>query len=882
MEENQNKQNEQAQQPEQQVVYQQPQQVIQQSEPNSETSVSMQIQQLLVQQQQYQQRYNQLVDYVKQNSNLPAEQISKIKQELDQLNSLFVQWKQKLQSLWYNPVQVNKPTEVKKWSKNNFSFRKLATWCIIVLLLIFLWFFVTLWSLKKNPDALLWMWIDASMAKILLQAFAWLLFWSFILLMLWLVISNIYRIITVKNQSKGRYVLWLFWWLLWAWIVWAAMWLSFWEIGKIVVEQKVPVLLSPVQPFLVWQWTDDFSFPYDKNRESWENYHLIAPSEVAFAVRWGQFNQLQPAIPLESTLLSLTLSCWNKQWQVLSLSWDVKEVANWGMLPFAWSCLYGEKWTYQYSLNVKYRNEINKEEVTQSYTLWSLEYESEFEVILNTTTSSSSNSKSSRSLPNDDSKSEFNLWEAPASLKIDAIQIFRDYWLENYKLSWDKEWDWEWDIENLSSFDVYYNKPQVYHPKIKFPDLSDFIYTFPVRVEPSKNPVCEIVLQRFPWSTRYQVSTQFIDESSDASIASYNYTIKNMITNLEVDVLKNHTKEFNYTFPEKGSYAVILDFVTVDWKQSRCQSKTIQLEKETFNVQYSLFNKDLASWKFKELCSSNSWCDDVFIDSIPQTIQLQVKSISPLSETTKKVVYLDDKPILNENESYTFDITQEGEYALKIITSDEGKWMDEETKEIAIVVKKPDIVWVISITSNDTNQPVSDWFEPLTVILDASKTEVNIPWDEIVYFTWDFWDGEIKQNQQNWVVAHTYNYDYVKENWIYQPKVTVTTRLWTTKTIVWPNLNIKKGLINVDLSSSSHPSRQAQVGREVTFQAEFDWLPEKMVRDFGDGTPTTTCQWRACTEVSHVFKEKWMFSVKLTLDFDAIQQVDGTINFKVY
>jgi hypothetical protein len=35
------------------------------------------------------------------------------------------------------------------------------------------------------------------------------------------------------------------------------------------------------------------------------------------------------------------------------------------------------------------------------------------------------------------------------------------------------------------------------------------------------------------------------------------------------------------------------------------------------------------------------------------------------------------------------------------------------------------------------------------VILDASKTEVNIEGDEIIYFTWNFGDGEIKRNIQN-------------------------------------------------------------------------------------------------------------------------------------
>ena len=69
MEENQTNQNL-NQQPVQPVQPQQVQQTVQQ-QTAEQPSVSMQIQQLLVQQQQYQQQYNQLVDYVKTGAYIP-------------------------------------------------------------------------------------------------------------------------------------------------------------------------------------------------------------------------------------------------------------------------------------------------------------------------------------------------------------------------------------------------------------------------------------------------------------------------------------------------------------------------------------------------------------------------------------------------------------------------------------------------------------------------------------------------------------------------------------------------------------------------------------------------------------------------------------------
>jgi hypothetical protein len=58
---------------------------------------------------------------------------------------------------------------------------------------------------------------------------------------------------------------------------------------------------------------------------------------------------------------------------------------------------------------------------------------------------------------------------------------------------------------------------------------------------------------------------------------------------------------------------------------------------------------------------------------VPQSYQLQIKSVSPYSNTLKKVVALNDNSLLNENDTYTFDIPDEGIYELKITTSDVGR-----------------------------------------------------------------------------------------------------------------------------------------------------------------------------------------------------------------
>ena len=110
----------------------------------------------------------------------------------------------------------------------------------------------------------------------------------------------------------------------------------------------------------------------------------------------------------------------------------------------------------------------------------------------------------------------------------------------------------------------------------------------------------------------------------------------------------------------------------------------------------------------------------------------------------------------------------------------------------------------------------------------------------------------------------------------------IRTRSGIEKTLNGPVLNVKKWLINIDIASISHPSRQAQVWKEVTFSADFDWLPEKMIWDFGDGSDTVSCRWRTCTEVTHTFEKVGVFTIKLSLEFDAVQQVDWNMDFKVF
>ena len=55
------------------------------------------------------------------------------------------------------------------------------------------------------------------------------------------------------------------------------------------------------------------------------------------------------------------------------------------------------------------------------------------------------------------------------------------------------------DRINQSNFDYSYKMPQVYYVTYKFPEIKDNVrYRFPVRVEQSDVPVCEVNVEKFP------------------------------------------------------------------------------------------------------------------------------------------------------------------------------------------------------------------------------------------------------------------------------------------------------------------------------------------------------------------------------------------------
>jgi hypothetical protein len=714
----------------------------------------------------------------------------------------------------------------------------------VLLLILAGLFTVILISLTKDANALAGVGITATTAKTLLSMFAGLIVGVIGLVGLGFLLTNIYRLITVKNQSKVKYVLGLLGAFVILGIAGGIAGVVFGQIGKIIIPDTTPVSTSIIDPYLVGKRNSEG----EEAKLHLRDATLIAPAEMMFTLNIPVWTTYVTSLG-EVNVTRLTLNCGNPQQQTLSYQ-------NTG---FVGKCFYDKRGDYPVSISVKYDNLITKEVgLTTEHPVGTLSFKSDIQLFFGTTSLSAQNG-------------ELNLGKAPAKISIDTTSIFRDFNLPNYNVIWDMDGDDMYERENMVKFDYTYKLPKVYYPTVKFPDISDFVYTFPLRVEQSDVPICEVLLLNFE-KTKYKIQTNFLD-GSVSSIANYSYTITDVTTKAPLTTLRENSREIDYTFPEKGTYLVGVDFITVDGKRGHCESEPLELAKETLTVNYTLKQKPSGGVSFTTIPQSAVSGDIVLLEKVPQTLQIDITSVSPDSPSLQKNVFVEGKVILNQGTLYEFPITEERSYEVQIIVEDTERELKKEIP-LTFVVKRPDIIGKLIITP-DTG------YEPLTVVLDASQTTLTILGDQIEFFSWDFGDGETKTNLPSGKISHTYKYDYQKENGEFFPKVSISTRKGYKADIpAEMSVLVKKQLVQVDLSSTTHPTQIAKIGENVHLLAEFNGLPEAMKWDFGDGE-VKQCKGRMCAEIDKIYTTAGTYAVKLTLEFEDVQAIETIMDIKI-
>ncbi|MDD3262729.1 MAG: PKD domain-containing protein [Candidatus Absconditabacteria bacterium] len=801
-----------------------------------------QIQQILQQQQLLQQQYNQLAAML-QNPKLPDTQKQQVYQQAQQLSAQYQQNNKNLEALGYNPNHVNKPTVVQKPSGSKLSMKGFLIGCFVLLIVLVGGLVGIFYYLINNPAQLSSVGLDPETTRNLLQVFSVTFFGLVIFLAMGMLVVNGYRLVSVKNKSKIGYGFGL----LFGFILF---------VGGIFLGSRV---LDMIKNISVDSVVDNNRLIVTKVyfKEGYINSNtpgvsLIAPSLMSFELNTSYFNgQILPSFG-QAKFNQIILDCGNGQSIPMNMS----------TAKFEGSCIYFNKGEYSMNLNVDYVNVPTGERMQKDVPAGSIVFVSEVSV-----------SPVDGNVTYNDANTEMIVGKVPSKIRFDASSVFRDFSLQDYKVIWDADGDGEVDKQNASTFTYTYKKAQLYAVTVRFPDLSKYGYVFPLRVEQSDVPVCEILATNTE-GTSYNFNLQFLE--STANVVEYQYLVldgKKTLANT-----KSRQTYFDYEFPSAGIYSLKVEFITDEGKKGSCESEDIEVGATDFKINYDLSYKSPGSPKFTAFNQSglNTFVNNIVtISEIPTVIQLNLISIIPNNPRAIKKISLDGLPILStDNKNFEFTIDSPNEHIVEILVEDSST--NAKTVEtFSIYVNRDSIIGRLII------KPDSVGTSPFTVTLDASTTTLNDPEDEIVYFTWDFGDGEIKKNISQSVVQHVYNYDQTKENGTFNPKVTITTKKGITKEILLPvPVIVKKQTIELNIVLDSHPGQIARVNDRVPMSLSINGLPKRIYWDFGNGK-ILECNGRECVSTSTVYDTPGTYTIKAKVTFDDRPEVEGSINIKV-
>lgn len=810
------------------------------------------IKEILAEQDKLQKLYNEVVAYIQQHPQMLTEEIIKYQTQLKQLSEYYQKNQEKLKTLWYSSVQVNKNVVIKTWAKRNLSLKTIFLGCAGVIGLFVLGLSILSFYLANNPEKLGGfgtLGIQPAVAKSILQGLSLTIMLVILGLGVVILILNAYKSFTIKNKPKGRYYAGMILGILILGIgLWAGASLLD-KVGKIDVVS----IANPNDIVAMYMNVNDEK----GNAENFlidGTFPLIAPVNVPVSLTTVNFERFINDQLGGSDITSLQLDCGNGQ----ILAYNDKTRA------FDGACFYAKKGEYPIALIAGHIVRNTSEKKSSTFQIKKLKIWSELTIKgINKQLSGGQN--------------ELVIGPLPVKIEFNADQIFRDFNLKDYRIEWDGDNNGIIDKRDDSTFVFDYDISKVYYPKVTFPGFTDKYYTFPLRVEQSWIPVCKIDLEQRKVND-YLISASFFD-GTERFISDYSFVFYDKATGKVIDEIHNtdNGMQFDYSFPGKWTYLIKMNFITEDDKRGTCETEAQLLDKASFNVLYEIHSSSPNDMSYKKMDTNIiETTKAVNLAEIPSKLKLKLIKIEPKTFNTKINVYLDEKPVVFTTEwEYLFDIQDTREHKIKIQIQDKVRGLDYEellTTKIGLddIIGKLQLLW-------DTIG-----FEPFEVSLDASSSRLNDQNDQITYFSWDFWDGQQQQKVSNGVIKHKYRFDYDNNNGTFTPQVTIYTQKGRSVTVKSDTLVVvKKQLIKLDISSPSHPTQEAKIGDSVSFSLDFNGLPKKVLWDFWDGNQPTECDGRSCTEMTKTRDKKGDYLIKVKMDFEDQQSVEQVMKFRI-
>ncbi len=730
-------------------------------------------------------------------------------------------------------IPTKKVKKVKKVNLWNF-----LLWCVIFWIILFLLASLSIIFVIKNPNVFNIFWIPPSSLKSFLKIFSSIFFGFAILI--WFILTIIWLIKTIKTKVwKGKYIF----------ISIVGIFLNIFAISWLIISlifiNKISTwpIINSNQIAYYMVLNNEFLPSPVKNPNS-----LVAPSYFQFYLNKNLF-QKQVANKFFNKLKDIRLDCGNN-----------RQILNWWLAllkadnpKFEWVCFYTTKGSYTPSLIYSYINN-DWEIIDEKIPLLPIKIISEIKLTVNW--------KTNQNFELNNPKVSIIWWPAPVDIKIDAQDFINnnDY-LINENIYWDLNWDKKIDIENKIAFSYTFDKKWVYNITVYFPKYKLGYTIARIIVWPKSIDDCNISIKKIRnWT--YKINLSINADQNLNKVEEIDFKITNTENWQNIYHYNKGIKTTFYKKLEPGKYKLSAIVSFDNWKKSKCQ-KIFEVDTTQIKWELSIYQTNIDDIQFfqKEKIKQ-VWLDnetiDIKIDKIPSFLMIKVENIIPwwiweyefnLKDQYWKTIKQIEKWV------FTYKISSYKQQILylyinnnKISKKYEIKIIPSGKKAIAILTAEP-----------------TSWFEPLTVQFDAtqSKSELN---DEIVYFSWDFWDWKTILNTSQWKITHTYTYDYQNENGIYIAKVKITTANWYTDTAS-VRINVKKAPKQIKILSWSHPSQIAKVGDSITFKIQADGGIKKIWWDFGNWD-SYSCDYRACDSISITYDNPGKYIVKAKVEFE--------------
>jgi len=633
------------------------------------------------------------------------------------------------------------------------SMRWFIIGCFVFLVILFWGIGAALFYILQNPEQIWWA-VDISTIEQGLRVFSILFFAFLFFLGFWMMVINAYRLATVKEWWKFKFVAWLF---LSFFVLGWALW------GGVVVLQSINQIAGNSQDTTNLVWMKVPTEPWPRYVHTSPGIQLIAPIWLTFELNRTAFERNLISTIWSNQVLKVALDCWNGQQVLVDLN----------TFNFDWTCLFQEKWNFPAQLivtHVDLNNTVQQETILNAWVIWIASK-------IDLTTSLGAYGLN-------DAWTELNVWKAPSKVIVDANNVFEDYWIDEYQIDWDLEWDWVWDRTDDVSFAYNYKKPWINRLLYTIPALGDYVYAINFRIAQSDVPICEVSPEIIQ-DTTYNFLV--ICDDLSTPIVEYNFEILNFTNDKRVHVEKTTRPSLRYSFVQWWQYLIKLNYITNEWKKWQYESEVFTVGTVQHDVGYRISYKAVNDSDFKLVngdseatATMEDWT--LIVKELPIELDLLIDSIVPLTQDTTPQVLINNRPVLSSNDrNFIFNITDQWDQSITILIKE---WNDPKNNtEIIIPVE----INQSTVIANLIAIWWTVWFDPFEVRLDASTTSLTDPDDEIIYFTWDFWDGVVNTNTSQGTIKHTYNYDLETENWEFMPTVTIKTKKGVEETIKLDN-----------------------------------------------------------------------------------------------